>query len=205
VYFSSSRNFSTITGCNCLPSIAATTVSLSNDIRATIEFGFFVGASWPYGIKYIFLVAINLIRFTPFKPKASFVEIPKTTGRWFRNVALAAINTGESVKALANLLIELPVSGAMTIQSSGILGPKGSAFTIESITLFPVAFSIFSTHSAPSPKCVFVDWTVQETTGITSAPSFTSLTISGNTASYVQWDPVTPNPILFPFNEVILF
>ena len=48
-------------------------------------------------------------------------------------VALAAIKTGLSVSAFANFAIELPVKGAMTIQSSGSLGPSGSALTIESI------------------------------------------------------------------------
>lgn len=65
----------------------------------------------------------SFIMLTPFKPRASFVEIPITTGFPFRRVAFAAINTGLSVAALANLLMEFPVMGAMTIQSRGFLAP----------------------------------------------------------------------------------
>ncbi|MFH3733275.1 hypothetical protein WAH84_20920, partial [Acinetobacter baumannii] len=77
------------------------------------------------------------MRFTPFNPKASFVETANTTGLPFLSVAFAAISTGESVNAFANLLIELPVKGAITMQSNGILGPSGSAPTIELIALKP--------------------------------------------------------------------
>ena len=38
---------------------------------------------------------------------------------------------------------------------------------------------------------------------MTSAPALTNFSISGNTASYVQWDPVNPNPIRFPFKLII--
>lgn len=100
---------------------------------------------------------VGVIRFTPFNPNASFVETANTTGLPFLNVAFAAISTGESVIAFANLLIEFPVKGAITMQSNGILGPSGSAPTIELIALKPVISSIFLIHSAPSPNLVFVD------------------------------------------------
>ena len=64
---------------------------------------------------------VGVIRFTPFNPNASFVETANTTGLPFLNVAFAAISTGESVIAFANLLIEFPVKGAITMQSNGIL------------------------------------------------------------------------------------
>ncbi len=97
---------------------------------------------------YVF-ADISLIKFVPFKPSPSFVEIPSTTGRPLRIVAFATIRTGLSVIAFASLLIEFPVKGAMTMQSSGSFGPRGSAFTMESIASKPVASSIFLTQSPP--------------------------------------------------------
>ena len=88
----------------------------------------------------------NLMTLTPFKPSASLVEMPRTTGLPVRIVALAAISTGESVAAFAKRLIELPVIGAMTMQSRGVLGPSGSASAIVEMTFAPEASSIFLTQ-----------------------------------------------------------
>src|SRR5699024_8115352 len=96
------------------------------------------------GIKYINLLFISLIKLTPFRPSASLVAIPNKTGLRFLIVALAAINTGVSVIALAIRLMELPVKGAIIIKSSGNFGPRGSASGIVLITFFPVIFSILS-------------------------------------------------------------
>src|SRR5699024_5183382 len=81
---------------------------------------------------------ISLIKLTPFRPSASLVAIPNKTGLRFLIVALAAINTGVSVIALAIRLMELPVKGAIIIKSSGNFGPRGSASGIVLITFFPV-------------------------------------------------------------------
>src|SRR5699024_8499990 len=126
---------------------------------------------------------------------ASLVDIPNTTGRLFLKVAFAAISTGESVKACANLLIELPVIGAMTIQSNGCLGPNGSASCIVEITLVFVISSIFSICSSAFPNLLSTFLTVYDTMGITFAPSSIRRCNCGYTKSYVQWDPVNPNPI----------
>lgn len=85
----------------------------------------------------MFFAFISFIKFMPFNPSASFVEIPSTTGEPFRSVAFAAISTALSVAAFANLLMEFPVIGAITMQSSGLLGPNGSASAMELTTFSP--------------------------------------------------------------------
>ncbi len=111
------------------------------------------------------------------------MDIPITTGEPLRKVAFAAINTALSVAALANLLIEFPVIGAITIQSSGLLGPNGSASCIEEITFSPAIPSIFSIHSAPVPKRVAACSTDGVIIGITCAPAFFKSSILGTTSA----------------------
>ena len=116
----------------------------------------------------------------PFKPNASFVEMPRSTGLPFRKVAFAAIKTGESVAALANLLMELPVIGAMIMQSTGLLGPNGSAPTIVDMTFSPVASSIRLIHSSPVPNRVAAVKTEWVMIGTTVAPLACKSLITGN-------------------------
>ena len=89
----------------------------------------------------------------------------------FLKVAFAAISTGLSVAALANLLMEFPVIGAMTIQSSGFFGPNGSASTMVETTFSPASSSIFLIHSSPVPKRVAAVNTEWVTIGTTVAPA----------------------------------
>src|SRR5699024_4821699 len=115
-----------IIGCICSFFISFSAAGMSRGTLATSGVDFLLGFSLPNGIKYINLLFISLIKLTPFRPSASLVAILNKTGLRFLIVALAAINTGVSVIALAIRLMELPVKGAIIIKSSGNFGPRGS-------------------------------------------------------------------------------
>ena len=100
-------------------------------------------------------------------------------GGSLRSVALVAIRTGDSFIALASFASELPVQGAISMTSSSLDGPSGSASGIDLIAFSPVMCSIFATHSSASAKRVLVDCTVYDRIGTTRAPIRTSSSIAG--------------------------
>ena len=88
--------------------------------------------------------------------KASFEHNAITVGLSERKCAFVAIVTDVSVIPLAILARVFPVQGATIKASKCILGPNGSASTIECITLFSVIFSTSFIKSSALPKYVSV-------------------------------------------------
>ena len=119
----------------------------------------------------------------PVRP--SFVENAITSGLPFRRCAFAAMVTAVSVMPDASFAMVLPVHGAITSASMGILGPRGSASAMLQTGILPVSSKSLCLKPSAVPKRLSVPDAVSLMMGTSSYFSLKAPS-SLNSFSYVQ-------------------
>src|SRR5690554_811408 len=104
---------------------------------------------------------------------------------------------------MANRARVVPVQGATTMITRFISAPIGPTSVNFSFGSRPAIVRIGAHTSSAMLNLVSVPATTGERIGKISAPSFFNFSISGSTFSIVQWDPVSPNPILTPESPML--